>query len=87
MMDEQGTRDFRVRVWFHHNFVRRSSKYIIHNLPDDLKHELKESLERIVPDGEDQSQFILTDALITEMVANSWQNRIHHVFMKLLEYV
>jgi hypothetical protein len=88
MMDTMDSRDFRVRVWFRHNLVDRSSTYIIHNFPDELKIQLRESIaSRVRLSGYQALLSMSTDCLITKLVANSWQSRIYRAFTKLLDYV
>ncbi|RXW20355.1 hypothetical protein EST38_g5498 [Candolleomyces aberdarensis] len=91
MMNEDGLRDFRVRVWFHHDLEGRSSKYIVHNLPEKHQDTLKELAEKQLTCGHGVGyqadwQAMSIDCLIVEMVADSWKNRIDHVFKTLVAY-
>jgi hypothetical protein len=88
MMDATDSKDFRVRIWFRHNLVKKSSTYIIHNLPDAIKHELLELLKSRAASGEYRPHHSMaTDYLVAKLVSASWESRIEKAFAKLLDYV
>ena len=88
MMDDTDTKEFRVRVWFRHDNVNGSSTYIIHNLPHELKDNLINSVRTLVDSGGYQPYHSMSiDSIVSKMVADSYQFRIHIALQKLLEYV
>lgn len=88
MLDSVNVRDFRIRVWFRHNLTDHSSTYIVHNLPLTLRDKFKTS----VVEAESLSDWekdvsLSTDALIVDMVLDSWRRRVDSVLRKVLEHV